>query len=293
MVTQEHPDLGSVVVMGSSQSGAITQITDSEAVGATRPSIWTGEVALNIYRLVVVAAFLLAWQLASGHIISALAVSRPTAVVAALYHYVGSRSGWIDIRVTMTEYACGFSIGAVAGLTVAIFLATVKIAGKVFEPIFAALNAIPVIALAPLFIIIFGLGIWSKVVISAFAVFFIMFWNVYIGAKNLPNGLLNMLRVIGGGRWDRIRYGIIPGIAPSIFAAVRLAVSVGMLGSVLGEFLVSVAGIGHYIANAGQQFQTADVLAAIIVVVVIVLSVRGLVILLERRLTRWQRGSVI
>jgi NitT/TauT family transport system permease protein len=290
---EDRSSVESAAILGSRSLEPMADIDESEIVGAAHVRFWNGELALIFYRVLVVVAFLGAWQLASGHLFTTLAISRPTAVALALYHYVGSRAGWIDIRITMTEYVLGFFFGAFSGLAAALFFASVKTAGRVFEPIMAACNAIPIIALAPLFIIIFGLGIWSKVVVASFAVFFLMFWNVYIGAKNLPVCLLNMIRVIGGSRWDRIRYGLIPGIAPSILAAVRLGLSTAMLGAVIGEFIVSVGGIGHFIANAGEGFQTANVLAAIIVVVTITLTCRGLVILLERRLLRWQRGSVI
>lgn len=248
-----------------------------------------GNTLLRLYRIIAVALFLLAWQLMAGHAFPLFTVSRPTLVATALYHYLSSAGGWSDIRVTCTEYALGFAIGSLSGLFIGLLFSTLKLIGRIFEPMLAAANAVPVITLAPLFVILFGLGIWSKVAIASIAIFFITFWNVYIAVRNTPNSLIDMLRVTGGRRIDLIRFAVIPSITPAIFSSLRLAVSVAMLGSIIGEFVVSVAGIGHYIEDETQLFQTANVMAGIIVAVTIVLLSRGIVVFFERRVTRWQR----
>ncbi len=115
-VIEDNAGVESAAIMGPPRSMApLTDIDESELVGATRVRFWNGAIALNFYRVLVVAAFIGAWQLASGHLFTTLAVSRPTAVAGALYHYVGSRAGWTDIRITMSEYVLGFLIGAFSG----------------------------------------------------------------------------------------------------------------------------------------------------------------------------------
>ena len=155
----------------------MTAPTDAE-----RSERWTSGLAVVVYRLLFIAVALVGWEFVSGRLFPTFAISKPSAIVAKLIVYLTSRNGWIDIRLTYQEYFLGLVIGIVLGVAVATLFASVKVLGRIFEPIISALNSIPMLALAPLFLILFGIGIWSKVVIAAITVFFIMFFNVYLGS---------------------------------------------------------------------------------------------------------------
>lgn len=243
-----------------------------------------------VYRVVSIALVLVAWQLMSGRVLPAFTVSRPTDVVSTLYHYLTSSAAAQDVPVTAEEYVIGLGLGVAGGLVAAVALGVVTVLGRIYEPVIAALNAVPLLALAPLFIVILGIGVASKIAIAAIAVFFIIFYNVYIGILNVPQTLVDTVKLLGGHRRAQLRYAIIPSLAPSLFAGLRLSAAIAMIGVLVGEFVAAPAGIGNYIDNETQLFQTAGTLAGLIVAVAIVLVFRLLVILAERRATRWQRA---
>lgn len=253
------------------------------------PATFQSQTAVGIYRIGVIVAALLGWEFVSGRLLPGFAVSRPTAVAATLVHYLTSTSGWLDIRLTYEEYFLGLLIGIVAGVFVAVLFASVRVLGRIFEPIISAFNSIPMLALAPLFLILFGIGIWSKVVISAITVFFIMFFNVYLGILSTPPALTNVLRVMGAGPLAQLRYAVIPSIAPALLAGLRVSIAIAMIGVLVGEFVASVHGVGRYIDDQTGLFNTAGTLAGIIVAVSLVLLCRAVLLVFERRLTRWQR----
>lgn len=261
------------------------------STGQRRPGLVIGRAGVIGLRIGAVALVLAIWQAMSGRVLPVYTVSRPTSIVKAFAAYISTAAAWVDIRTTTEEYLLGLAAGALLGLVVAATLASVSILGRIFEPIIAALNAVPVVALAPLFIILFGIGITSKVVIAAVAVFFIMFYNTYIGIINVPEDLLNTLKTFGAGRRAQLRHVILPSVAPEIFAALRVSVGIAMIGVIVGEFVAAVNGVGQYIDNQTQLFNTHNTFAGIIVAVLIVLLCRGVVLLLERRVTRWRRVS--
>lgn len=250
---------------------------------------FTGSTAVALYRLVFIVAALAGWEFVSGRLFPTFAISKPSAILTRLVAYLSSPGGWIDIRLTYQEYFLGLGIGIVAGVLVATLFASVKVLGRVFEPIVSALNSIPMLALAPLFLILFGIGIWSKVVIAAITVFFIMFFNVYLGILNTPPALADVLRVMGASKFDQLRYAIIPSIAPALMAGLRVSVAIAMIGVLVGEFVASVHGVGRYIDDQTGLFNTDGTLAGIIVAVSLVLICRGILLALERRFMRWQR----
>lgn len=249
----------------------------------------TGNLAIAAYRIGFIVLALISWEFVSGRLLPGFAISKPSAILVRLVAYLTSRTGWIDIRLTYEEYFLGLFIGIAAGLFFATLFASVKLLGRIFEPIISAFNSIPMLALAPLFLILFGIGIWSKVVIASITVFFVMFFNVYMAILSTPPALSDVLRVMGANKFDQLRYAIIPSIAPSLLAGLRLSVAIAMIGVLIGEFVASVRGVGRYIDDQTGLFNTDGTLAGIIVAVSIVLLCRGLLIAIERRMMRWQR----
>jgi NitT/TauT family transport system permease protein len=244
---------------------------------------------IAFYRILFIAVVLGSWEFVSGRLFPTFAISKPSAILTRLVAYLTSHNGWVDIRLTYQEYFLGLVIGIAAGIAIATLFASVKILGRIFEPIVSALNSIPMLALAPLFLILFGIGIWSKVVIAAITVFFIMFFNVYLGILSTPPALADVLRVMGANKFDQLRYAIIPSIAPALLAGLRVSVAIAMIGVLVGEFVASVRGVGRYIDDQTGLFNTDGTMAGIIVAVSIVLICRGVLIALERRLMHWQR----
>jgi NitT/TauT family transport system permease protein len=248
-----------------------------------------GSVGIMLGRFAIVAVVLLTWQLTSGPLLPKYLISSPLDVGQRLYDMFASGAVWPDIGVTAEELVLGYTIGVVGGLVVGVALGSWKLAAALLEPLLAAVNGIPKIALAPLFLLWFGIGLGSKVSIASMTVFFVMFYNVYMGMNTIPRGLTSTMQIMGAKRGIMIRRLILPQLTVPILAGLKAGVSFAMIGVVVGEFVAADSGLGYYVRNATDLFDSPGVYAGIILLMAIVLVGVGLVGALERRLLRWQR----
>jgi NitT/TauT family transport system permease protein len=244
---------------------------------------------VQLGRLAIVVVILAAWQLASGTLLPKYLISSPSDVIARLYSLFSSGTIWPDLGVTTEELLLGYAIGVVGGLAVGILLGSWKLAAALLEPLLAAVNGIPKIALAPLFLLWFGIGLGSKVAIAAMTVFFVMFYNAYMGMSTIPKGLLATMQIMGAKRHTMVRRLILPQLTVPILAGLKAGVSFAMIGVVVGEFVAADNGLGYYVRNSTDLFDSPGVYAGIILLMALVLVGVGLVTMLERRLLRWQR----
>jgi NitT/TauT family transport system permease protein len=237
----------------------------------------------------LVLAALAAWQLLSGRVIQSFLVSDPVDVAKKLWDVIGTSAMDHDIAVTGQELVYGWVIGSVAGAVVGWGLGTVKFLGEVFEPIINAVNGVPKIALAPLFLLWFGFGLSSKVVLAATMVFFIVFYNVFTGMRNVPQPLCDVARVMGASRWYVVRKVVLPSVAVPLFAALKVGVSLAMIGVIAGEYISAQDGLGYYTMTATQDFDPAGLFAAIVIIVVMVVVGYAIIGFFERRMLAWQQ----
>jgi NitT/TauT family transport system permease protein len=244
--------------------------------------------ALRVLVFVVVLAL---WQLADGRLLQDYLISSPTHVAQTLWQYVtGTQPGlWTDIRVTAEELVLGYAVGVAGGLAVGLLLGYWRIGAAVLNPLIAAVNGIPKIALAPLFLIWFGIGVQSKIAIAAMTVFFVMFYNTYMGVLTMPDNLVNVLRVMGASRSTIIRKVTLPQISVPVLSGMKSSVSFAMIGVIVGEFIASQDGVGYLINTATQNFDSATVFAGIVVLMLMIAIGMLLVGVLERWALRWQR----
>ncbi|GHJ38703.1 ABC transporter permease [Streptomyces sp. TS71-3] len=244
-----------------------------------------------ILRVLVFVVVLGLWQLADNRVLPDYLISSPTQVARTLWEYAtGVQSGlWTDIRVTGEELLLGYAVGVVGGLAVGLLLGYWRLGAAVLGPLIGAVNGIPKIALAPLFLIWFGIGVQSKIAIAAMTVFFVMFYNTYMGVLTMPDNLVNVLRVMGAGRSTIIRRVTLPQISVPVLAGMKSSVSFAMIGVIVGEFIASQNGVGYLINTATQNFDSATVFAGIVVLMVMIAIGMLLVGALERWALRWQR----
>ena len=245
---------------------------------------------LGVQVLVVVVVLGL-WQLLSGRVIAAFLISNPVDVVGKLVSVLQTGAMWSDISVTARELVIGYAIGIAGGAVVGWALGLSRFFGSVFEPIINAVNGIPKIALAPVFLLWFGLDIWSKVAQASMVVFFVMFYNVYMGMRNVPQPLVNVIRVIGGSRAYTIRKVVFPSLATSVFAGLKAGVPFAMIGVIVGEFVAADHGVGYYVLESTQQYDAAGLFAGIVIMVVMVLIGLSIINVFQRRVLRWQQET--
>jgi NitT/TauT family transport system permease protein len=222
---------------------------------------------ITVIRVLTGAALVGIWQLVSGRVLPVYSVSTPVAVAKQLWAIIGTQSGWINIGVTAKELALGFVIGVAGGTILGILLGSVRVVGLALEPFISGINGIPKIALAPVFVLILGIGTWTDAVIAALMVALIIFYNLYMAMRDIDEKLVNMVRIAGGSRFDVIRYVVAPSLVTPFFAGIKAAGPFAILGVILGEFVASFEGIGHVLSAASTNLDAATVYAAIIVLV--------------------------
>jgi NitT/TauT family transport system permease protein len=193
--------------------------------------------------------------------------------------------------VTLVETILAFGIGAVGGLLAGLWLALSPMASAILEPYIKALNSMPRIILAPIFAVWFGLGIASKVALGVTLVFFIVFFNVYQGVKEVSPVVLANARMLGATQRQLLRHVYLPSATSWVFSSLHTSVGLAFVGAVVGEYLGSSQGVGYLILQAEGTFDINTVMAGILVLTGFALALDGLVGRIERRLMKWQPKS--
>ena len=246
---------------------------------------------ITLLRFGIVGGFLLLWQFASGRWIEPFLISSPSRIFASLV--TGFHSGDLlqHTWVTFTEIAIGFPLGAITGIALGYWFGRSRVLAEVFEPIIIALNGIPRTALAPLFIVWLGIGIWSKVGVVFLLTFFLNFFNTYTGMRQMDQeyvDLARLMRVRGLKLTFRV---ILPAISPYVFTGIRTSIPFSVIGAIVGEFIAATEGVGFFIRLSAGIFRTADVFVGIIVIMFMVIIMERIAGMVEKRVLRWQTQS--
>lgn len=192
------------------------------------------------------------------------------------------------LAVTLAETLLAFGVGSVLGLAAGLWLALQPMASAILEPYIKALNSMPRIILAPIFAVWFGLGIASKVALGVTLVFFIVFFNVYQGVKEVSPVVLANARMLGADRRALLRHVYLPSATSWVFSSLHTSVGLAFVGAVVGEYLGSSQGVGYLILQAEGTFDINTVMAGILVLTAFALVLDALVGRIERRLMKWQ-----
>ena len=190
--------------------------------------------------------------------------------------------------VTLQETALAFVIGSVLGLVVGLWLGLAPTASALLDPYIKAMNAMPRVVLAPIFMVWFGLGIWSKVALGVTLVFFIVFFNVYQGVKEVSPVVLNNTVMLGASRQQLLRHVYLPSATSWVFSSLHTSVGMAFVGAVVGEYLGSASGVGYLIQQAEGAFDINTVFAGMIVLTAFALVLDVAVSQVERRLLVWR-----
>ena len=240
-------------------------------------------------RLGLLLALLAAWEvLTRTGLASPFFFGRPAEVWQVLAGWVGSGSLWPHLWVTLLETGLAFAAGTLLGIACGLWLALSPRTAAVLDPFIKAVNAMPRVVLAPIFATWFGLGIASKVALGITLVFFIVFFNVYQGVRNVDPLLVANARMLGASPRQLLRHVFWPSALAWVFSSLHAAVGMAFVGAVVGEYLGSARGVGYLILQAEGSFDINGVLAGIVVLTVCALALDGVVSRTERRLLAWQ-----
>ena len=200
-------------------------------------------------------------------------------VDADIYQHLG---------VTLAETLMAFAIGSGLGLAGGLWLALAPMASAILEPYIKAMNAMPRIILAPIFSVWFGLGMGSKVALGVTLVFFIVFFNVYQGVKEVSPVVLANARMLGASQRQLLRHVYLPSATSWVFSSLHTSVGLAFVGAVVGEYLGSSQGVGYLILQAEGSFDINTVMAGILVLTAFALALDSLVGRIEKHLMKWQ-----
>ncbi|HYP32709.1 MAG TPA: ABC transporter permease [Burkholderiaceae bacterium] len=192
------------------------------------------------------------------------------------------------LAVTLWETVLAFGIGTALGLGMGLWLALSPLAAAILDPYIKALNAMPRVILAPIFAVWFGLGVASKVALGVTLVFFIVFFNVYQGVKEVSPVILASARMLGASRRQLLRHVYLPSATSWVFSSLHTSVGLAFVGAVVGEYLGSSQGVGYLILQAEGSFDIDTVMAGILVLTVFALLLDALVGRAEKALMKWQ-----
>jgi NitT/TauT family transport system permease protein len=238
-------------------------------------------------QLVLLALILGGWAWASGRVLDRLFLSDPVSVTKAFWAILLKGTLWYHLRFTLIETLLGYLIGAGLGLAGALAVSMIPAGEPVLRPFVILAYATPKIALAPLMIIWFGIGILPKVILAATFVFFVVFLSTLAGIATVPPQLVSVVRVMGAAPSAVFRKVVLPSALPFILTALRLTIPAALIGAVIGEFISSNRGVGYLINAASSRYATAEVFAGIGSLLVVVLCMNAGLSLLERRWSRW------
>jgi NitT/TauT family transport system permease protein len=193
-----------------------------------------------------------------------------------------------DLMITSIETVLAFTFGALGGILFGFVFARSEGIAAVFDPYIKAANALPRVVLAPIFALWFGLGIWSKVALGFTLVFFIVFFNVYQGVKEVSPTVLANARMLGMNERQLMRHVYWPSALSWMFSSLHTSVGFAVVGAVVGEYLGSAAGLGYIIQQAEGTFDVAGVFAGMFVLAAFVIVIDTLVTMIEKRLLVWR-----
>jgi NitT/TauT family transport system permease protein len=229
-----------------------------------------------------------AWQLAAGNLVDTFYLPTPMGVLAELAGWIQDGSLLGHIAATLIPAVKGFMIAIVASLLLGYALASTRFIAQVLEPYIAALYGIPIIAVVPLMILWFGIGEGLAIAAAALASFFLMFYNVYFGIREVSQTLIDQVMIAGGSRWDiavRVR---LPSALVWVIAGMKVAVPHSIVGVVVAEFLTGNRGLGFLLSSNASQFNAAGTFAAVAVLATITFLLDRLMFVLTRRALLWK-----
>ena len=259
---------------------------------------------LRYWQVGLLVAVLLLWQLVSRNDQYAFFLGEPIKVAGRVWSWFmpfgfeptalfpdgvpGRADIYAHLGVTLLETVLAFAIGTGLGLVFGLWLALAPTASAILDPYIKAANSMPRVILAPIFALWFGLGIWSKVALAVTLVFFIVFFNVYQGVKEVSPVVLANARMLGANQKQLLRTVYLPSATSWVFSSLHTSVGLAFVGAVVGEYLGSARGVGYLILQAEGTFDVNTVFAGIAVLTACALVLDGIVGRVEKRLMKWQ-----
>lgn len=266
------------------------EVWDEQAMQTSRRKAF---VTVLSWRLLVLVGIIAAWQFSAGTIIDEFYISRPSEIFVRLGEWLADGTAATHLYATLQATIVGYIVGGLVGIGVGFVLGRAELVARVVDPFIIAVYSLPKVALAPLFILWFGIGMASKIVLAAVIVFFLVFYNTYAGVRAVDRDLVDVVRLMGGTRRDILRRVVMPSSATWIFNGLKIAVPYALIGAVVGELTASDRGIGYILKRASGTFDTAGVFASLVILMIVATLLNQLVVYGERYVDRWRDSATM
>jgi NitT/TauT family transport system permease protein len=241
-------------------------------------------------QVAILVTTLFGWQLAADHLGVEFWISSPWGICLALRKWAASGLLISDVETTLIEAGTGFVLGSIIGGLIGFVLGWVRRLGDIFEPFVIAFYTLPKVALAPLFVLWFGIGMANKIMFATLLVFFMVFFTTFQGTRQVDRDLVANAKLLGASRlqtWTKIA---LPHAAVWIFAGFRIGLPYALIGAIVGEFIAAENGVGFRIREATSFYDTASVFAGLLVLMGISMACLAVLKLIESRALRWQQS---
>ncbi|MCE8009549.1 ABC transporter permease [Aestuariivita sp.] len=250
------------------------------------------ETPSRTYIWVLRAAFLVSvlsfWEFSSGRLASEFFISSPSAIAVQFSRWVMSGTIFYHGAITLIEALGGFLLGGMIGMIFGVWLGRAELVAEVLDPFIMMFYSLPKVALAPLFVLWFGIGIDMKIYLAATIVFFLVFLNTYTGVRAVSREQVAILRLMGATEKHLLFKVVLPSAITWVFTGLRLSVPYALIGAIVGELIASNRGLGYLLANSAGQFDTTGVFAALIGIMIMAFFLNAAVKLLEAKAMPWR-----
>lgn len=249
------------------------------------------DISAWLWRLALIIGLLLVWEFAAGNLFNEFWSSRPSLIGERLFAMLKSGEIWRHVYTTVTEALLGLFLGALIGTPIGIALAHYRRAAKIVDPFVMGLYGLPRVALAPMFILWFGISLFSKVMMSFSMVVFVFILNVTEGIRTVDPDMIDLMRTMRAPRSYIMRKVTIPSIVPWLLASFRIGIGLSLVGAVVGELIGANRGLGWYVVRAGGQLDTTGVFAGLFLLMLIAMIANQIIFMIERKVLHWRRET--
>lgn len=258
-------------------------------VQRTRPADGSrlGRDNILIWQVTLVVGLLAAWEMA-GRLTGADQVSSPSRIIQTIMIWLGGEL-YPHLFTTLSELACGMAIGCSLGILAGLLLGRMPIVSIILRPIIVGLYSVPLVTLAPLFIMFFGLGLLPKIVLVSIVTFFLLFFNTFTGAQQVDDDYLRTLDLMGASKFEQFRKVVAPATAVWIAGGIRIALPYALVATVTGELLATRSGLGFLISRAAERFDMTSLYAVLLILMALGMLLSEVALRLEHRFLHWRQ----
>lgn len=243
---------------------------------------------LYLYRILFGISVILIWEIVSRWFVSPIYIGSPSTVALKFYQFLISGELLRHMWITAFEAASGFLLGSSVAILVGLILGRAQKVAEVLDPFLMGFYSLPKVALAPLFVMWFGIDVGMKIVFTAAVVFLLVFLNTYSGVRSVSREQITVFKLMGASERQVIRMVVVPAALTWVFAGLRLSAPYALVGAIIGEIIAGNRGLGYLVARTTAQFDTSGAFAAIIAIVILGVALNTAIKTLERSLMPWR-----